>query len=158
MSTDPPPPTFVESRLDQYSSPSHLYATRKIDELKAVFPRNRLSRRDRDNPAKQTQFKLWKYCLVVKKRSDWVRLGFNHIISGTKEEPIHRSERHLVILRDFERNFYLLVEIPGSHGCGWNYLHDHNWEIITENVNRLFGKRHTLVSASVANSDRSKVS
>jgi len=125
----------------QYESPSHRYAVDKIAELERLLPPGPLSPEDRQDRSNRIYHLLLQNCRTIVRRSDRLRLMFNDIISSV--EAKQKNNKYTAILRQWEQEFYERIEVEGS--LGWNYLHEANFELIVQELERCCNNRYHIV-------------
>ncbi|GAA5856507.1 hypothetical protein JCM5353_000478 [Sporobolomyces roseus] len=124
----------------RYESPSHRYAVDKIAELERLLPPGPLSPEDRQDRSNRIYHLLLQNCRTIVRRSDRLRLMFNDIISSV--EAKQKNNKYTAILRQWEQEFYERIEVEGS--LGWNYLHEANFELIVQELERCCNNRYHI--------------
>ena len=128
---------LMSARPPQSLLPSYQYATRKIAELKHLFPNV-----DDYRPTGRSQeyhLLIFKCCQTIVARSNELATLFKSIVVGLDGQ---------VKLYDWEREFLFRLEISGS--IGWSYLCEPNFNIIVRELTRCLEKRRKLVRCSSA--------
>jgi len=81
---------------------------------------------------------LFKNCQTIKERSDIIREQFDEIVFGDEDRLFEMR-----LIRWWEGEFYNMIEVEDSPG--WNYLHEHNWDVIKKEVIKLTRDRWKIV-------------
>jgi hypothetical protein len=132
---------------NQYTSPSYAFAQHVVTTLGPEVQRSRQQGRSESATIRcvtRIKAQLLEDCEKILERSNTLRTEFNKIAN-----PMTDLE-HLRVLRQYEGQLYRRIEVEGS--LGWNYLDDENWEILGEELKRVFAKGSSLklVSHTIA--------